>query len=88
MFWDARSRATSGRSILFPLGNTDYGFVQMGNLLASRLILLLYICSWKCLRWIVEQPEGTAFPLLPRWQEFHEIAKAACLSFYVFSDSL
>ena len=42
---------------------------------------MLYICCWKGLRWIVEQPEGTAFPLLPRWQEFLKVAQAAHLYF-------
>ncbi|CAK9041660.1 unnamed protein product [Durusdinium trenchii] len=77
------SRATAGRNILFPLGNIQYGFVQTGNLLSSRLILMLYICCWKGLRWIVEQPEGTAFPLLPRWQEFLKVAQVYSTSFWM-----
>lgn len=73
-----RSRATAGRSILFPLGHIEFQFVEIGNLLSARLILMLFICSWKGLRWIIEQPEGSAFPLQPRWQQFLKLASASC----------
>ena len=65
-----RSRSTSGRGILFPLGDTSRRFVQEGNLLASRVVLLLWICVSRGLIWLVEQPEGSIFNLHPRWQEF------------------
>ena len=65
-----RSRATSGRGLLFPLGDTSRTFVREGNLLASRLVLMLWVCAAKGLIWVVEQPEGSCFPLHPRWQEF------------------
>ena len=45
-------------------------FVREGNLLASRLILMLWICASRGLIWLVEQPEGSVFNLHPRWQEF------------------
>lgn len=78
-----RSRATSGRSILFPLGHIEFEFVTTGNLLVARLILLLFVASWKGLRWVIEQPEGTAFPLQPRWQQFLESAHVSCHLFSV-----
>ena len=65
-----RSRATSGRGLLFPLGDTTRKFVADGNLLGSRVTLMLWICSARGLIWLVEQPEGSVFPLHPRWQEF------------------
>ncbi|CAL1162886.1 unnamed protein product [Cladocopium goreaui] len=64
------SRATSGRGILCPLGDMSRKFVREGNLLASRLILMLWICASRGLIWLVEQPEGSVFNLHPRWQEF------------------
>lgn len=78
--WLPRSRATSGRSILFPLGDTDRRFVEQGNLLASRLILLLWVCASRGLLWVVEQPEGSVFPLHPRWQEFLNYSPATCFN--------
>ena len=65
-----RSRATSGRSVVFPNGNTGYDFVATGNLLATRTILLLLLLSVKKVRWLLEQPANSAFPDLERWRWF------------------
>ena len=54
-----RSRATSGRSIVFPLGHKAYAFVQRGNLLLCRVVLLLMLCSYKKARFLLEQPAGS-----------------------------
>lgn len=58
--------------MLFPLGFEDRAFVAQGNLLAPRLMLFLYLCNSRGVIWVVEQPEGSAFSLLPRWKEFIE----------------
>ena len=57
--YNIRSSHTSGRDVLNDyVGNCGYEFVRIGNLLASRLILLLILCSCRGCRWLVEQPEG------------------------------
>ena len=63
-----RCRATSGRSVVFPLGNTGYAFVKAGTLLANRTIVLLLLLSAKNIRWLLEQPANSCFPDLPRWR--------------------
>lgn len=64
-----RSRGTHGRDSLFPLGNTGYGFVKLGNLLAARCCLLILLAICRGLIFVLEQPDGSAFPFHPRWQE-------------------
>ena len=63
-----RSRHTSGRTPLHPMGSIGYQFVRNGNLLSSRVLLLLMICQWRGLRWMVEQPSQSLLPMMPRWQ--------------------
>ena len=75
----SRSRATAGRSILFPLGNTQYDFVRLGNKLAARVVLLVLLSSWKCCRWIIEQPSGSSLCLLPRFQWLWTVVQAGFL---------
>ena len=65
----ARSRGTHGRDHQFPLGNIGYKFVSLGNLLAARCCLLIYLAVSRGCRFVLEQPDGSSFPLLPRWQE-------------------
>ena len=64
-----RSRGTHGRDFWRPLGNCGYGFVAVGNLLACRCILLIYVAVSRGLKFILEQPDGSALPLHPRWEE-------------------
>lgn len=64
-----RSRYTSGRSIFQPEGNDQYEFVRIGNLLANRVALLIWVATAYGLRWLLEQPEGSALPDLPRFQQ-------------------
>ena len=71
-----RSVGTSQRDVFDRLGNSGYTYVATGNGLASRVVLLLYICSWKKLRWVVEQPGGSVFADHPRFQEFLQVAHA------------
>ena len=78
-----RSSYTSGRDILNDYaGNIGYDFVRIGNLLASRLVLLLILCSCRGCRWLVEQPEGSTLPHTKRFQEFLGMTKVSWI--YVF----
>ena len=70
-----RCRHTAGRSSLQPYGNSGYQFVEEGNTLATRTILLILIAQWKGLRWVLEQPDGSFFPQLPRFQWLLKILK-------------
>ena len=67
-----RSRATSGRTIIHPLGNWGYDFVARGNLLLARVMVILLICSYKQVRFLLEQPAGSCLALHPRWEWFCE----------------
>jgi len=64
--------SSHGRSILFPLGNENYEFVQQGNLLASRMTLLMLYSLAKTCRFLLEQPGGSALPLHPRVSSFFD----------------
>lgn len=75
-----RSCHTAGRDVWNDfLGNDGYRFVKVGNLLASRLILMLLVCSCRGARWLVEQPEGSSLPNHPRFQYLMSIVKAVWL---------
>ena len=65
-----RSRATSGRSAITPLGHCGFSFVSKGNLLLARVVLLLMVASFKKARWLLEQPQGSTMPEHPRWSWF------------------
>ena len=60
-----RCRNTHGRDWLHPYGNRGYDFVSCGNILASRVALLLILASCRALVWFLEQPSGSALPDLP-----------------------
>ena len=71
-----RSMHTAGRDVFNSfLGNRGFSFVQIGNILCSRLVLMLLICSARGCRWLVEQPEGSSLPNHPRFQELLEIVR-------------
>ena len=59
----------SGRSVLRPYGNEQFPFVDEGNVLSSRLVLLIFVCQLRKLRWVVEQPCRSFLPAMPRFQE-------------------
>lgn len=62
VFWyfvSGRSRHTSGRSILEPLGDVSKKFVVVGNGLASRMTLAVLLASAKRAKWLLEQPAGS-----------------------------
>lgn len=71
-----RSRHTSGRTYLTPYGNKGYLFVRTGNTLTGRSVLIALIASWCGLRWVLEQPDGTFLPELPRYQWLFGVMKA------------
>ena len=81
-FYKIRSSHTSGRDILNDYaGNCGYEFVRIGNLLASRLVLLLILCSCRGCRWLVEQPEGSSLPHTKRFQQFIGMCKVSWIYF-------
>ena len=78
-----RSCHTAGRDCFNDfLGNTGFRLVEVGNLLCSRVVLLLLLCSAKGCRWIVEQPEGSSLSNHPRFQELLGYVRVAQLNCY------
>ena len=74
-----RSYHTAGRDVWNEYrGNDGYSFVRIGNLLASRLILLLILCVCRGCRFLIEQPEGSTLSDTPRFQWFLSLTKVAC----------
>ncbi|CAE7797998.1 unnamed protein product [Symbiodinium sp. CCMP2592] len=63
------SRAVTGRNVFKPLGNQVHEFVLQGNVLSSRTALLVYLAQWLRLRWVIEQPDGSFLPEMPRFQK-------------------
>ncbi|CAE6963842.1 unnamed protein product [Symbiodinium sp. CCMP2592] len=63
------SRGTTGRSVLRPWGNLMHEFVCSGNVLSSRVALLIFLCQYLKLRWILEQPDGSFLPDMPHYQQ-------------------
>ena len=78
-----RCRHTSGRDYFTPWGNCGYLFVWTGNLLSSRTVLLAVIASWCGLRWLIEQPDGSYLPELPRLQWLFGSCKALVKDFLI-----
>lgn len=66
-------RHTSGRSSFRPWGNVGYVFVRTGNILGCRVCLLILVCCYKGLRWLLEQPSGSCFHVMPRFQIILEL---------------
>ena len=64
----SRCRYTSGRTFFTPFGNNGYSFVEFGTILSSRCALLILVCCWRGLRWLLEQPDGSFLPNMPRFQ--------------------
>lgn len=50
------------------MGNEGFTFVQIGNLLAIRVVLIIILCNWRGLRWLLEQPSSSSMDKLPRYQ--------------------
>ena len=55
--------------LCFRWATRGYGFVKLGNLLAARCCLLILLAICRGLIFVLEQPDGSAFPFHPRWQE-------------------
>ena len=77
-----RCRHTSGRTSFKPYGNVGYVFVRTGNILACRVALLLLVCSFLGLRWILEQPSGSCLDALPRFQQLWALVDAPHIEMY------
>ena len=63
------NRATSQRSDHAPLGDITKECVRNANLMASRVIALLYLAAAAQIFWILEQPSSSLFEHLPRFQQ-------------------
>ncbi len=63
-------RYTSGRSLIEPLGNENRESVFNGNLMLSRIILILMLLMARGAVFILEQPMGSILPEHPRFAEF------------------
>ena len=59
---------TSKRSPTTPWGNTDLGYVNLGNCLLSRAILLIKLATCLGYTWVIEQPGGSLLPWYPRFE--------------------
>lgn len=68
---------TSKRSATTPLGDTNLSYMNLGNLLLSRTILLILLATCLGRTWVVEQPGGSLLPFYPGWEE----TSAACGKF-------
>lgn len=80
-----RSCHTAGRDVWNNfLGNEGYSFVAIGNLLCSRMALLLLLCWARNIRWVVEQPEHSSLPNHPRFQQILAIGKVPRLNAIAF----
>ena len=68
--FSSMSRATSQRSPNNPLGDSYKQFVRDGNIIGSRVVLAMYLIEALGHVYLLEQPGGSTFPLLPRFQTF------------------
>ena len=59
----------SKRSATTPWGDTNLSYVNLGNLLLSRTILLILLATCLGKTWVVEQPGGSLLPFYPRWEK-------------------
>ena len=71
-----RSRHTSGRSHLTPMGHRGYLFVRVGNILSGRTVVIALLAAWCGLRFLIEQPDGSFLEHLPRYQWLFGVLKA------------
>ena len=68
--WVWMSRGTTRRQWYAPMGDVlRSSSVREGNLMVSRLVVLIYIMSAMGVIWLVEQPANSLLQWHPRWQE-------------------
>ena len=75
--WILRSRSTSGRNTICPLGNQGYGFVHCGNVLFARMCLLCLVLGARRVRWLLEQPSSSCVADHPAFDWLLERVTAA-----------
>ena len=80
---DLRSRAVSGRSIIFPHGNEGVQFVKTGNLLLARTVMLLLLAASRGCRYLLEQPGSSCLPVHPRFSWFVERVEVSHLQYFL-----
>ncbi|CAK9055151.1 unnamed protein product [Durusdinium trenchii] len=66
---DEPASKTGGRSAFRPLGCCAYDFVNIGNTLRNRVVLLFWLACICSVRFLLEQPAGSVVPDMPRMQE-------------------
>ncbi len=68
--WVFVSRSSTGRCKAFPMGRGGSNSVRIGNLMVSRLVLLLHLLKAKGCMWVVEQPASSLLYLHTRFQDW------------------
>lgn len=68
--WSWMSRFSTQRSIIEPLGNDTSESVAAGNLMVSRMVLLMSLIVARGSIFIIEQPQGSIMLQHPRFQHF------------------
>lgn len=68
----------TNRSFFCPLGSSEFGWVQTGNILAIRSILLAWLLVGLGHCFLLEQPSGSMFRHFPQWRFF---CKYICVVF-------
>ena len=68
--WIWLSRSSTGRAIWQPLGDCWSDSARAGNIMVSRMTLILYLLVAKQVMWIVEQPSSSLMFLHPRLSQF------------------
>ena len=67
--WTRLNIATSRRTVLNPRVDEGVGTVAAGNLMASRLAILLMVMASTGIFWVIEQPVGSKLFEHPRMQQ-------------------
>ena len=64
--WFLRSRGSTGRSKVHPMGSSKSASAKMGNLLCARTLILLLVCAAQGVMFVLEQPATSLM-------EFHDL---------------
>ena len=72
--WIWMSRSSTGRAVWQPLGDSWSASARAGNVMVSRMALVLYLLVAKQVMWIVEQPSSSLMFLHPRLSQFRRWA--------------